>query len=171
VSTADAVQREADWLGITTDSLPALLTSAGGSWDIVQAYWPGARLAAMKTGVYVLRRRTRMPREGGQRILPGYSFLLKLCWPVKNVTGTSSVGTGLAEGEQQAFDDAIDLLLQRVDGLPGDKTHGGRFQSVGETPPGTYPEVDYADPEQTIPMLSALRATVTYNADDLEIFG
>jgi len=163
---ADAVQREADWLATAGDSLPALL-APDGPWQVVQAYWPGARFAAMKTGIYVQRRKASVPRFGGQRLMPKYSFLLKLVWPAKNVTATS----GLAEGAQQDFDNAIALLLQRIDGLPGDKTHGGRFLSVGETPPGTYPTVDFADPEQTIPVLSALRATVTYNADDPEILG
>lgn len=165
MSTADAVARETAWL-TSVDTLPALLTTASGPFENVQAYWPGARRAKMQTAVYVLCQRKLTPRFGGRRIMPGYSFLLKACWPIR---ATSKI----AETEQFALDAAIDLLLQRVDGLPGDKSHGGRFLSVGETvhpPGGGYPEVAYADPEVTIPQ-GWLRADITYGADDFEIYG
>src|SRR5947209_486587 len=121
MSTADACAREGAWLQTSGDGLPALLVTAGGPFQVVQAYWPGAKFAAKKTGVYVQRRRLIMPRFGGRRIMPGYEFFLKLVWPVK------TAAAGMAEAEAQAFDSAIDLLLQRIDGFPGDKTHGGRF--------------------------------------------
>ena len=121
MSTADAVAREAAWLTTSNDSLPVLLAPAG-PWQVVQAYWPGAKFAAKET-------------------------------------------------EQQAFDNAIELLRQRVNDLPGDKTHGSRFLSAAETPPGTYLEVVFDDPEVTIPQGGWLRATATYPADDVEILG
>lgn len=169
MSTADACAREAAWLATTNDSLPILLASAGGPWQNVQAYWPGARTAKMQTGIYVLRRRIVKPRFGGRRIMPGYEFWLKARWPVKTTTSP------LAETEQQNFDNAIELLLQRVGGLPGDKTHLGRFLSAGEGLDGTarqgqYPVVEYGDPEVTIP-LGLLRAEVFYPADDPEVIG
>jgi len=43
--------------------------------------------------------------------------------------------------------------------------------SVGETPKGHYPSVVFDDPEQTIPAQKALRASVTYRADDFEVYG
>jgi hypothetical protein len=170
VSTADQVARETAWLRTSGDTLPALLTSAGGPWQVVQAYWPGARFAAKQTGVYVLRHRLIMPRFGGRRIMPGTMFDLRLVWPVK------TVNSPVAETEQANLDAACDLLLQRIDGLPGDKSHGGRFLSVGEAFEGTavqgiYPVVDFADPEVTIPQGGWLRATVSYPANDFEQMG
>lgn len=170
MSTSDAVAREAAWLATSGDTLPALLTTAGGPFEIVQAYWPGAKFAANKHGVYVQRARTILPRFGGARIMPGYEFQLKLWWPVKATTA------GIAETEAAAFDAALDLLLQRIDGLPLDKTHGGRFLSAGEgfegsAVQGLFPVVTYQDPEVTIPRDKALRAQVAYPANDREIFG
>lgn len=170
MSTADAVQREAAWLATTSDSLPALLASAGGPFGIVQAYWPGAKFAARKTGIYVLRARIIMPRFGGRRIMPGYELQARLIWPVRKATA------GMAEAEQQNLDNAIELLLQRVDGLPGDKTHGGRFLSAGEGLEGTatqglYPVVTPADPAVTIPQHGWLQADCRYPANDPEILG
>ena len=165
MSTADAEAREVAWLTTSGDSLPALLASAGGPWQVVQAFWPGAKFPANKTGIYVQRRRTRVERFGGRRIMPKYEFFLKLVWPVK------STAAGIAETEAQNFSNAIELLRQRVSDLPGDKSHGSRFLAVAEAPAGTFFDVDYADPEVTIPQQKALRATVTYPADDPEILG
>ena len=162
-TTATAVAREAAWLSITTDTLPALLTSAGGPWEVVQAFWPGAKFAAKRTGIYVQRRRFQMERFGGVRLMPHYGFALKLVWPVR------STAAGAPEAEQQAFDNAIEMLRQRVNGLPFDKSHGGRFLTAAETPPGTFFEVDYLDPEVTIPQGGWLRAVATYLADDFEL--
>lgn len=163
MSTADAVSREADWLNTFGDGLPALPAQAGGPWQVVQAYWPGARLAGNKTGIYVLRTKLTDPRVGNLRIRPSYPFSLKLVWPVRTSTAP------LAETEQQNFDNAIDLLIQRIRGPVGDKTHGGRFLSVGEVPREPAVEVTFTDPEVSIPADKALRATVTYSADDFEI--
>jgi hypothetical protein len=165
VGTQDAVAREAAWLSVANDTLPPLLAANGGPFKVLQAYWPGAKFAAAQTGVYVQRRRLAVPRFGGQRLMPHHSFLLKVVWPVKTATA------GMAETEQQHLDDAVELLRQRINGLPGDHTHGGRFLSAGETPPGTFPAVEFADPEVTIPAGGWLRAVVTYDADDREIQG
>lgn len=165
MNTNTAVDREAAWLS-AVDSLPSLLVANGGPWKVVQAYWPGARFAKMQTGIYVLPGKIVTPRFGGQRIMPGYAHRLKLCWPI---TGKGAMSP-LAETEQRNFANAIELLLERVNGLPGDKTHGGRFLSAGETvhPPGGYPEVTHADPEVTIPQ-GWLRAEVLYGLDDSEV--
>ena len=164
MSTADAVTREAAWLNTATaDGLPILPAAAGGKWKVVQAYWPGARLATQQTAIYVQRSDLVDARFGDQRIQPQYGFTLKLVWPVR----TSSAP--VAETEAQAFDNAIDDLVQRVRGPLGDKTHGGRFLSVGEVPPGVWPTVRFDDPEVTIPRDKALRAVMTYRADDLDV--
>jgi len=162
--TADAVAREAAWLA-QVDSLPALLKTAGGPFDDVHGYWPGNRLATQKTGVYVLRGHISDDHPMAMRYRPQYVFKLKVIWPVKVSTAQ------LAETEQQNFDNAIGLLLQRIRGPVGDKTHGNRFLSVAETPMQGSVTVDFDDPEHTIPTTKELRATVTYYADDNEFTG
>ena len=168
MSTADAERREAAWLA-AVDMLPSLLAASGGPFQVVQAFWPGAKFAAKKTGIYVQRRRTRVYRFGGQRIQGQYEFFLKLVWPLK------STAAGIAETEAQNFSNAIELLRQRVSGFPGDKTHGGRFLSVAEAMQAqssyAYFDVEYADPEVTIPQGGWLRATAAYPAHDPEIQG
>lgn len=161
---ADAVDREAGWLAAynPTDGLPALLADLGGPWQIVQAYWPRTP-ATQQTGIYVTRTSIDDERVGNIRIRPTYMFRLKLVWPVR------ATAAGLAEQEQQSLDAAVALLVQRIRGLPFDKTHGGAFLSAGEVPrmPGVHVEFD--DPEITIDQLKALRATVVYPADDFEV--
>ena len=163
--TSDAVAREAAWLATSGDSLPALLTSAGGPFQVVQAYWPGAKFAAKKTGLYVQRRKLTVIRHGGQRLMPRHVWPVKLVWPVKTTT------PGIAETEGQNFDYAIELLRQRVSDLPGDHTHGGRFLSAAEAPENQFFEVEFADPEITIPAGGWLRAMALYSADDRELQG
>lgn len=166
MTTADAVSREAAWLGTTAaDGLPILPKSAGGPWDIVQAYWPGNRLATSKAGIYVLRGRLTDPRVSNLRLRPQYAYGLKLWWPIKATVAS------LAETEQQSFDSAVDLLIQRIRGPVQDKTHGGRFLSVGEVPGLPYVDVVFDDPEHTIKQDKTLRASVAYFADDFEING
>lgn len=162
MSTADAVDREVAWLTTSGDGLPALLATAGGPWGLVQAYWP--RTPGKRTGgqCYVLRRHIHRERFANQRTQDKYEFLLKLVWPL-------SSGTGNAEADQRAFDAAVNTLLTRIGGPVGDKTHGGRFLSVGENP--HYTDVQFDDPEHTQPPLAIYTATVTYHADDFEFTG
>jgi hypothetical protein len=160
--TSTAVAREAAWLAISNDTLPDL--SAAG-WEVIQAYWPGARWASQKPGIYVTRRMTNDDHPNAQRYRPQYTFTLKLHWPVRNPTPP------IAETEQQAFDTAIGYLLMRIRGLPEDKTHGGRFLTVAEVPGTTGASVDYEDPALTIAADKELRATVSYRADEIEFYG
>jgi hypothetical protein len=51
------------------------------------------------------------------------------------------------------------------------KTHGGAFLSAAEVPHEQPITVEFEDPERTIKQDKALRATVLYYADDLEING
>jgi hypothetical protein len=167
MSTSDAVSREASWLATTADDGLAVLPAPAGPWQVVQAYWPAARTAWKQTAIYVQRAAIYDLRAANQRIRPGYGFKLKLVWPVK----ASGGNTPLAEGEQQALDNAIELLLERVRGPLGDKSHGGRFLSAGEVPGGREPyvSVSFDDPEDTIPQIGALRATCIYQVDDFEV--
>lgn len=161
---AGAVDREAAWLAAynPADGLPPLLAVNGGPWEVVQAYWPRTP-ATQKPAIYVTRTTIDDERVANIRIRPTYMFRLKLVWPVR------ATAAGLAEQEQQNLDAAVALLVQRVRGLPFDKTHGGAFLSAGEVPrmPGVHVEFD--DPEITIDQLKALRCTVTYPADDFEV--
>lgn len=157
-STADACDREAAWLNTSGDGLPALAASAGGPFQVVQAYWdrtPRKRA----TGIYVLRRGIHEDRFANVRTQDHYEFLLRLVWPI-----TTSTGSG--ESEQRALDAAVQLLLVRIRGFVEDKTHGGRFLSVAENP--RLVQVEFDEPEESIAAHSALEAKVTYAADDDE---
>jgi hypothetical protein len=160
-TTADAVDREADWLTTSGDGLPALLTTAGGPFEIVQAYWRRTP-AGRATQLYVIRKALHEERFANVRRMARYQFELRIIWP-------QSSATGAAEGVQRSLDAAIDLVLQRVGGLPGDKSHGGRFLSVAEHPPEVT--VDFADPVRSLDARADLEATVSYWADDTEITG
>lgn len=161
MSTADAVAREAAWLNTSTaDGLPLLPTSAGGPWDVIQAYMPRTPIA-QKTQIYVLRRKLITTRFAQQRRLATHHLHLTCMWPI----GATSTASGIAETEQQNFDTALALLVQRIEDAVSDKTHGGRFMSVAEAPNGTAIDVDITDPAQAIPT-GYLTASVTYSADD-----
>jgi hypothetical protein len=159
VSTANAVDREVAWLTTTGDGLPTLLAPAG-PWQNIQAYQPRTP-GRRGSNIFVLRRQIHDKRFAAVRRMPTYQFHLKLIWPL-------SSGAGSAEADQRAFDAAIDQVLQRIDGFPGDKTHGNRFRSVAENP--EYVQVEFADPEHTLGV-SEFRADITYYADDAEITG
>jgi hypothetical protein len=162
VSTADAVAREAAWLQVATDSLP-VLPAPDGPFDAVQGYWPGAKLRTKATGLYVEARTADDSRASNMRIRPQYQFTLRLIWPVRTTTPP------IAETEQQNLDNAIDLVLQRIRGPIGDKTHGGAFLSVAENPRTVT--VSRGDPAVTIPEDGTLTAVITYRADDYEVSG
>jgi hypothetical protein len=164
VSYADAVTREAAWLAQSGDGLPALLKSAGGPFDIIRAYWPGNRLATQQTGIYVTRGHISANHSMALRYRPQCVFRIKVVWPVR-------CSSRIAEIEQQNLDDALDALITRISGPPGDKTHGGRFLSVAELPQEGSVMVDFEDPEATIQATKDLRCTIGYYADDLEFTG
>jgi len=161
---SDALDREAAWLNTIDDSLPILISTSGGPFQIIQARWP--RQAAMsKSGLYVTRSSSNSYRYNAfasQRARMTTQFALKLLWPINQ----GPVGAGSGEAGQLAFEQAIDLVVLRVAGLFMDKTHGGAFLSAAENPPDIY--VDYDDPEQGITN-GAYRASIKYSADDPEL--
>jgi hypothetical protein len=158
VSSADAVARETAWLTSysAADSLPALLSGNGGPFDVVHAYWPRTP-AQRRRSLFVLRRSLVVERFGFNRKINHHTFELRIVWP-------QTSRTGQAESVQQALDDAVDLVVQRVSGLFQDKTHGARFLSVAEDP--TTINVVFGDPEQTIQANADLTCSITYQADD-----
>lgn len=160
MSTADAVDREVAWLTTSGDGLPALLATAGGPWGNIQGYQPRTP-GKRSTNAFLLRRAIHDKRFANVRRMPSYEFALKLIWPL-------SSGQGMAEADQRAFDAAVDKLLARIDGFPGDKSHGGRFRSVAEEP--QYVTVRFTDPEQTL-QVGEFHAEITYFADDVEVTG
>lgn len=162
MSTADAVDREVAWLTAFGDGLPALLASDGGPWGVVQAYWsrtPGKRTNGQ---IYVLRETLTERRFANQRRMSTYDFVLKLFWPMTS-------GSGNAEADQRAFDAAVDLVLTRIGGFLGDKSHGGRFLSVAEVP--KWVSIHFEDPSATLPPEAEFRAQIHYSADDYEVSG
>jgi hypothetical protein len=160
VGIDDAVDREAAWLTTVGDGLPALLASAGGLWDAVQVYWPRPMVAMQRT-IYVTLRNLTEDRFANVRLMDSYEFRLVLWWPI-------SSGTGNAQQDQRDRSAAIKDLITRVQGFPGDKTHGGRFLSVGERPPHVRVEFD---PEESTIAQGYLKAVCTYSADDPEVTG
>lgn len=167
MSSADAVAREAAWLLTSSgDSLPFLPVSAGGPWDVIAAYTQGAQTRTQATAIYVTRGRAQQYRVANQRIRPRYPMRLELRWPVRQISPGSS---SIAAEEQQAFDDAIELLRQRVTGPLGDKTHGGRFLSAAEVKGGPGIDVQFESAAVTIKADKELRAAALYFIDDFEI--
>lgn len=161
-STADAVTREAAWLAAysSADGLPPLTTGNGGPFDIVQPYLPRTP-HARRSQLYVVRRDLKVDRFGFNRKITHYQFELRIIWP-------QSSSTGEAEAVQQNLDNAIDLVLRRVSGLPGDKTHGARFMAVAEDP--CEIDVNFADPWVSMEARADLQCTVSYRADDQDFY-
>jgi hypothetical protein len=158
MTTADAVDREVAWLTSSGDSLPALLASAGGPFTNIQAYWPRTP-GRRNTNLYLLRRGIHQKRFANVRTMATHHFTARIVWPLQS-------GQGKAENDQRALDAAIDLLLQRIAGYPGDKTHGGRFRSVAENP--EYVSVQFTEPAQSMTSEAEFWADVDYYADDPE---
>ncbi|MCY0917056.1 hypothetical protein OS965_02545 [Streptomyces sp. H27-G5] len=163
MSSADAVIREAAWLVDfnAVDGLPALHASQGGPFDVVQAYLPRTP-QQRRPQLYVIRRRLQEVRTAHVRRMARHWFELRVVWP-------TSSPSGAAEGPQQALDDAVELVLQRIGGLMLDKTHGGRFLSVAEDPAEVT--VEYSDPTESLPNRADLLCAISYAADDVETNG
>jgi hypothetical protein len=161
MSSADAVSREAAWLSAynPADSLPALLASLGGPFDIVQPYLrrtPPGR----KRQLYVVRTNLQVERFGFNRKINHHTFDLRITWPQSSTPGD-------AEEVQQALDNAVELVVQRVSGLFLDKTHGARFMAVAEDP--AQIDVRFDDPSASLQGPGAeLTCAITYRADDVD---
>jgi hypothetical protein len=165
-TTADACDREAAFLNLTTDGLPILPVSAGGKWDLVQAYRPRTP-AARKNQIYVTRSDFAVDRTANQRSMASYALELQLLW-------TLSLSSGSAEQAQRDFDAAIDDVVKRVLGTPPgfqggigmDKTHDGKFLSAAENPRRV--QVRILPPEKTISPGAYLEAQMVYMVDDYD---
>lgn len=163
VAQPSAVDREVAWLSVVNDSLPALLTTAGGPWQTINAYRPRTP-ATRQTAVYVLRSGFTDQRVANQRRRRTHDIVANCIWPI----GSSTTGMDLWENEARAFDAAVDLLITRVMDLVGDHTHGGRWLSAAEVPDRI--SVRFEDPERTASANPAvLLATATWSVDDFEI--
>jgi hypothetical protein len=167
VSTADAVAREAAWLNTTSgDSLPFLPATAGGPWQVIDAYTQGAQTATQKHAIYVLHPRVEQVRVANQRVRSRYLMRLELHWPVvATLPGASSISAQ----EQQLLDSAVEQLRARITGPLGDKSHGGRFLAAGEVKGQPGIVVEWEPALVTIKASKEIRAAVFYPVDDFEI--
>lgn len=168
VTTADACDREAAFLNLTTDGLPVLPKASGGVWDLIQAYIPRSPERLQKQ-IWVVRPDFAVDRTSNQRSMPTYAIELRLRWPV------TSTSTGNMEAEQRAFDAAINDVVMRVLGTPPgfqgaigmDKTHDGAFLSVAENPRRVQVVVTPADEAwAVVPVVYTAR--ILYAADDYD---
>lgn len=168
VTTADVCDREAAFLQLTADGLPVLPKSAGGKWDLIQAYVPRTP-ATRQNQIWVTRTGFVLERTAQQRTMPTYQIELRLLW-------TLSSGVGSAETDQRAFDAAIDDVVMRVLGTPPgfqggvgmDKTHDGKFLSAAENP--RHLEVRYVPADEAMKNVPVgFEARMTYSVDDFEM--
>lgn len=168
VTTADACDREAAFLNLTSDGLPVLPLPAGGVWDNIQAYVPRTP-ANMQKQIWVVRPDWGIDVLADQRSQAKYALELRLRWPITSTT------SGNAEAEQRAFDLAINDVVTRVLGTPPgfrggigmDKTHDGKFLAVAEGPNRVRVQVTPADEAfKTSPVV--LTARIFYVADDYD---
>lgn len=165
----DAVARETAWLNTTGDGLPSLPASAGGPFEVIDAYEQVAATRTQATAIYVTRGPLQNLRVANQRTRPRYQMKLELHWPVR-ATGPGT-STSIAAAEQAAFDAAIELVRQRVAGPLGDKSHGGRFLSAAVAAVKGQPDITVT-PEnaaQTIRQSKELHACMSYLIDDFEV--
>lgn len=153
---SDAPDREAAWLNSSGDGLPALGAANGGPFQIIQARWPRAE-NTNKRAIYVLRTPANgysVKRFAAQRSMASHRFTLRLNWRLTS-------GQGAAEADQLAFEEAIDLVLARIEDVLGDHTHGGRFQEAGED------GITVTDYDPVRDMQSGIfRAAIQFSADD-----
>jgi hypothetical protein len=157
---ADAITREAAWLNTFGDGLPALAAAQGGPFTVVQARMSRTP-ATRQTALYLTPAIYSEERWANFRRLGTYNFRAAVFWPI----GSTTTGVTIAEVEQQALDDALELVVERIRGLLEDHTHGGRFLAVAEAPAHGGISVHYTDPAATLSE-AMLRADVLYQAQD-----
>jgi hypothetical protein len=157
-STADVVARETAWLNASGDGLPALSADFGGPFQVISGYWPRIP-ASMKTSLYVVRGQISEDRTAHVRVMARHRITVHALWPLNNSGGS-------AEQDQADFDAAIDMLLTRIRGFPGDHSHGGRFLSAGEHP--GMVTVSFTAASDTV-TLGVFKAAVTFTVDDFEV--
>lgn len=166
--SSDARQREATWLAgaaVTAGSqtLPALAAANGGPFDVVQAGLPRTQ-QTRQARIYVTRANFVDQRLAQQRVMDTYHFRLYCYWPI----GSSTIAVDIAEQEQQNFDNALELLKQRIRGFVADHTHGGSFLNAAEAP--SQVDFQFGDLPQDIGN-GTLTCQVTYSCDDREFIG
>lgn len=142
MSYSDALSREADWLAadLSASAIPPLLAGVGdgsGPFGVVAPY--GRRLAQRRHQLFVCRDPyTERPMDArGQWRQADHGIALMVLWSRQAAGGESNF-------DQAELDQAVERIVDRVRGLPGDHTHGGRFFSVAEDVAGI--RVEYPDP-------------------------
>jgi hypothetical protein len=162
--TSTVVTRETAWLTTSGDGLPALLATAGGPFDIVQAYLPRLPVPGRKHCLFVIRQGFVEDRFASPRVMDRHGIELRIVW---YTAGSSTVP--LLETEQRHLDGAVEAVRARILGPLGDKTHGGSFLSAAEVPRTV--EVRFEDPDVTFKQDASLRASILYFVDDFDFPG
>lgn len=169
MSTADAVSREANWLGTDPCPWPAgqtappnLLVANGGYFDAIQPYLPNTPLRSRALYVTRLSGDEQRISMGGVVALE-YHLALHVWWPLKTPSGSLQTSS-------QDLDNALDALYQRIRGPQGDKTHNGAFAGgvvetvfPGSNISGTL-HTKFDPPEK---QTYTLTAVITYPACDI----
>ena len=156
----DAVDREAAWF---TDDL-----SANGIPPLLKQGSNGAPFA-------IVRARARQPSQRGQacfiwleRVVESRYALtrkLQVYHLVATCLWTRASDVGKTDVDEASFEAALAKVVQRVRGLKGDKTHGGRFLAAGEIDSGQI-TVDWPDAVNTLFANAFWRADVRWQAVD-----
>lgn len=138
----DAVAREVAWLtaDLSAFSIGPLLDDQGGPFAVIKGFGRSAKARVQGRTLFVSRERVTEVRFDIQHKQHVHQLRLKIGWPIRSTT---------QETDLAALDNALELLLTRVRGPFGDKTHGGRFLQVAEGDEGTSPliQVEYDEPE------------------------
>lgn len=136
MSYADAVAREVAWLNADLSALPVpipTLLKPTGPFDLIKAFGRSEKARVPGRILFVSRERAPEYRLALQQKFHVHHFRLKIGWPVRATT---------QETDLSNLDTALELLLTRIRGPIGDKTHGGRFLSVAEGEDSGTPEID-----------------------------
>ena len=152
---ADSLDREIAWL-TTVDTLPSLLVTNGGMFDLVQAYI--RRGTPSKRSLYLVTATATVDPINSQREQNTYQFIAHIRWPISSPTGQ-------IEDDQRDLAAAVRDTVKRIRGPLGDKTHGGRFLTAGEAGhPAVRVEFDPVD--TAIKAGDAMSARIFYTAVD-----
>jgi hypothetical protein len=140
MSYADALDSEEAWFTSSVAGLPALLEPAG-PFDVVSAGIK--RLSQAPRQLFLGHGPTtdrRQSKDSDRRV--DHEIVALIFWP-------STVASTRADEDQEALDDAVDKVLQRVRGpADDDSTHGGRWWHVGDArvePPNPATILAFAD--------------------------
>lgn len=125
----------------------------------VTAYWRHRPRGVKAAELRKIRTRERRVSVGRKELL--HDFEIRVQWPI-------TAGTKRLAEDMRYFENALDLLCDRIRGPVGDHTHGGLFMSVAEAEDGSGRDADItvelAEPDVAEEGDGQLTATVRYSA-------